>query len=68
MTTDPVCKMEVNPAKAAAQAQYGGQTYYFCSESCHRAFTAEPRRYAGDTHAPSGHAHTQSDSRHRGRC
>lgn len=65
MATDPVCKMEVNPAKAAAQAQYAGQTYYFCSESCHRTFVAEPRRYAGD--APGG-GHSHGGSRHHGRC
>jgi len=56
MATDPVCKMEVEPAKAAAEAQYGGQTYYFCSESCRKAFNADPRKYVGQ--GPSGgHTH-----------
>jgi hypothetical protein len=31
MGLDPVCKMEVNPASADAQSEYGGQTFYFCS-------------------------------------
>lgn len=64
MATDPVCKMEVNPAKASAQAQYEGQTYYFCSERCHRAFVAEPRQYVGEPHG-GGHAH---GDKHRHGC
>jgi YHS domain-containing protein len=36
MATDPVCKMEVEPAKA----DYAGQMHYFCSPACHKAFTA----------------------------
>ena len=54
MAIDPVCKMEVEPAKAAAKVDYAGQVYYFCSEACHKAFTAEPRKYAGSTPA-GGH-------------
>lgn len=56
MATDPVCKMEVEPTKAAANAQYGGQTYYFCSKSCHKAFTADPRKYL-DQGSSGGHTH-----------
>jgi YHS domain-containing protein len=29
MGRDPVCRMEVNPASAAAQSEFGGQTFYF---------------------------------------
>lgn len=47
MTIDPVCKMQVEPAKAAAKADYDGQVYYFCSAACHKAFTEEPQKYAG---------------------
>lgn len=47
MATDPVCKMNVEPAKAAAKAEYAGQTYYFCSESCRKAFAADPQKNAG---------------------
>ena len=46
MTTDPVCKMKVDPQKSAATAEHQGQTYYFCSHSCHKAFVAEPQKYA----------------------
>ena len=31
MATDPVCKMTVDPARAAAQSVHEGQTYYFLS-------------------------------------
>lgn len=47
MAIDPVCKMNVEPAKAAAKEEHDGQVYYFCSESCHKAFVAEPKKYAG---------------------
>lgn len=43
---DPVCGMTVEPAKAAAKGNYGGQTVYFCSAGC----KAEYDR----THHPSG--------------
>ena len=55
MATDPVCKMKVEPAKAAAKADYDGQVYYFCSAACHKAFTEEPQKYAGG--APHGGSH-----------
>jgi P-type Cu+ transporter len=41
MEIDPVCGMEVNPATAAASAERGGKTYYFCSRNCHETFLAE---------------------------
>ena len=31
---DPVCGMMVEPKRAAASGQYGGQTVYFCSIGC----------------------------------
>ena len=49
--TDPVCGMQVDPAKAAAQAEHQGKTYYFCSESCRKQFGADPGKYAGQTPA-----------------
>ena len=55
MAIDPVCKMNVEPAKAAAKADYDGQVYYFCSAACHKAFTEEPQKYADITHGSSQH-------------
>lgn len=47
MAVDPVCKMTVEPAKAAAQSTYRGQTYYFCAVSCKQQFDREPEKYLG---------------------
>jgi len=43
---DPVCGMSVDSAHAAGEREYGGQTYYFCSDSCKTKFDADPARYA----------------------
>jgi P-type Cu+ transporter len=42
---DPVCGMTVNPATAAGTFDYKGETYYFCSQSCLRKFSADPQAY-----------------------
>lgn len=57
MAIDPVCKMNVDSAKAAARAEYAGQVYYFCCEACHKVFTAEPQKYAGGTPHGGSHQH-----------
>jgi uncharacterized membrane protein YraQ (UPF0718 family)/YHS domain-containing protein len=38
--TDPMCGMKVDRAKAVVK-EFGGETYYFCSEHCLHAFEAE---------------------------
>jgi YHS domain-containing protein len=43
--TDPVCGMQIDSDKAAAKESIEGQTYYFCSASCHGQFQAKPDRY-----------------------
>ena len=53
MAIDPVCKMNVEPEKAAAKAEHEGQMYYFCSDACHKAFVAEPKKYTSDATAAS---------------
>ena len=42
MEKDPVCGMQVDPAKAAATSQYQGKTYYFCAQVCKTKFDANP--------------------------
>lgn len=42
---DPVCRMDIDPKTAAAHEQYKGNTYYFCSEDCHKRFVAGPGKY-----------------------
>ena len=43
---DPVCGMDVDPAKTAHKFEYRGKTYYFCSDSCKTKFAADPEKYA----------------------
>lgn len=45
--TDPVCGMQVDDKSAAAQSEYQGRIYYFCSAGCKERFDENPERYAG---------------------
>ena len=45
LVRDPVCGMSVDPATATQQADFGGETYYFCSAGCRSAFISDPARY-----------------------
>jgi len=47
MAKDPVCGMDVDSKQAAGKSEYQGQTYYFCSAGCKKAFDKEPARYVG---------------------
>ncbi len=40
---DPVCKMTVDSATAAAKGTYDGRTVYFCSVGCQKAFEKTAR-------------------------
>ena len=49
---DPVCLLNgdlacvrVEAAPSTPHADYGGRTYYFCSDACRTAFEKEPERY-----------------------
>jgi Cu+-exporting ATPase len=42
---DPVCNMDVVPAKARGSSEYKGKKYYFCSQSCVQKFNADPEKY-----------------------
>ena len=50
MPIDPVCKMEVPIAKAAASHDYNAETLYFCSIDCLRKFEHDPTRYMDEIH------------------
>jgi YHS domain-containing protein len=54
---DPVCGMMVNPDSAAGEADYRGETYYFCSRGCKVAFEKEPEKYLHKQHHDSGMHH-----------
>jgi YHS domain-containing protein len=58
MVKDPVCGMDVDPAKAAAKTEYKGKTYYFCAPGCKVAFEKEPEKYLGQSETGQhGHGH-----------
>ena len=39
--------MEIDPQSAAGTSTYQGQTYYFCSPACKKAFDKNPGQYEG---------------------
>ena len=43
---DPVCGMSVTMSAEARQADYDGETFYFCSDNCQTKFKADPIYYA----------------------
>jgi P-type Cu+ transporter len=45
LAKDPVCGMTVDPAKAKATAEHGGQKYYFCCTGCAQKFESNPEQY-----------------------
>lgn len=47
MAKDLVCGMDVDEKTAPGKSEYKGQTYYFCSPGCKRAFDRDPERYIG---------------------
>jgi YHS domain-containing protein len=57
MVKDPVCGMDVDPKTAAGKSEYSGQTYYFCSNGCKKAFDKEPEKYLKAQGYASGHGH-----------
>ncbi len=51
---DVVCGRKLDSATAAGQMEYGGETYYFCSEECLRRFADQPDRFASEGTSGSG--------------
>ena len=61
---DPVCRMLIDPAQAAATETYAGREYLFCSPRCRGAFVRDPVLYAGP-HRSGGHLLVSDDARER---
>jgi Cu+-exporting ATPase len=55
-TIDPVCGMQVDPARAAGRLEHDRQTYYFCSKGCLAKFAADPAKYLTGHREPTHHA------------
>ncbi len=49
---DPVCGMDVDRRNAKHSADYGGHTYYFCSQGCKTKFAASPTSYVAAKSKP----------------
>lgn len=47
MVKDPVCGMHVNERNTPHKAEYGGETFYFCSEHCKLSFVNETLTFHG---------------------
>jgi class 3 adenylate cyclase/YHS domain-containing protein len=45
LAVDPVCRMAVDPGRAAGRLTYGGADHFFCSLACAGAFARRPERY-----------------------
>ena len=52
LVTDPVCGMQVDPAKTSHHAEHHGQAYHFCSGRCRESFLAAPESFVTATKAP----------------
>ncbi len=46
MAKDPICGMEVDPAKAKFASAFGGKSFHFCSSGCKSTFDRNPAKYA----------------------
>jgi YHS domain-containing protein len=42
---DPVCRMAVDPVRAAERRVHGGIEHFFCAERCALAFDEDPAVY-----------------------
>ena len=46
ITRDPVCGMQIQSERPSYSADYGPDTYYFCSKECYRRFQEKPESFA----------------------
>ena len=54
---DPVCGMSVDTETAKFTTQYQGETFYFCSPGCKKAFEKSPDEYVKrDSQSQERHA------------
>lgn len=51
---DPVCGMTVQIRPEARQTEYGGETFYFCSDGCKTKFVGDPFFYVSGNAAKRG--------------
>ncbi|HEX7254890.1 MAG TPA: adenylate/guanylate cyclase domain-containing protein [Gaiellaceae bacterium] len=49
LPVDPVCRMVVDPDRAAGRLLHEGEAYYFCSLTCVAQFAGQPERFVATT-------------------
>jgi Cu+-exporting ATPase len=64
---DPVCKMMVDPERAADHENHKGEEIYFCSKSCATKFRASPDAYSAVEPVKGSDAVGNESVRHGGR-
>ncbi len=45
IAVDPVCSMQVRVTDQTPTAQFEGNTYHFCAETCRKQFVANPKKF-----------------------
>ena len=61
---DPVCGMSVDTNHAADQADFGGETYFFCSKHCGTRFRATPEKFLNDVDTAGNSQDCCGDTQH----
>ena len=51
---DPVCGMDVDPARSPHHAEHAGKQWHFCSARCRERFIATPSAFDGSTPKVTG--------------
>jgi P-type Cu+ transporter len=62
--TDIVCGMKVDPSGAAGTVAHNGRKYFFCSQHCVAAFSANPEKYLRAESGGAQPARPAADHRH----
>lgn len=64
--TCPVCCKEMKKSKAKISLEYKGQTFYFSSETCRKAFAKEPEKYVKTVYTCPMHPEVLAEE--QGKC
>lgn len=46
---DPVCGMQIDPARAKFQSVFEDNVYYFCSQDCKDRFDDDPAKFSNNS-------------------
>jgi adenylate cyclase len=65
LEVDPICRMGVDPARAAATRRRGEREYFFCSQACAKTFDTAPARFT-DRRSRTGELLASDEAREQG--